>query len=113
MIEERKDSTVQLQRRLKIGYNRACRLIDQLEKEGVIAPFKGVHPREVLLDKYESNGKKIKEIAMKRDPLFEDAKRVIEEYEKASVPLLQRKLRIGWNRAARLFEELKKKGFIK
>ena len=50
---------------------------------------------------------------MKRDPLFEDAKRVIEEYEKASVPLLQRKLRIGWNRAARLFEELKKKGFIK
>ena len=95
-----------MQRKLEIGYNRAARLIDQLEKDGVIAPSKGAQPREVLIDKYVSNGKEI--ITQKRDPLFEDAKRVIQEYGKASVPLLQRKLKIGWNRAAKLFKEIKK-----
>ena len=75
-------------------------MIDQLEKDGVIAPSKGAQPREVLIDKYVSNGKEI--ITQRRDPLFEDAKMVIQEYGKASVPLLQRKLKIGWNRAARL-----------
>ena len=37
-----------LQRKLKLGYNRAGRLVDQLEAHGIIGPFKGSKPREVL-----------------------------------------------------------------
>lgn len=51
----------------------------------------------------------IEELKEEKDPLYEDVKNVIQEYGKASVLLLQRKLKIGWNRAARLFEKTKEK----
>jgi S-DNA-T family DNA segregation ATPase FtsK/SpoIIIE len=38
-----------LQRRLRVGYNRAARMIEVMEKEGVIGPADGVKPREVLV----------------------------------------------------------------
>ena len=38
-----------LQRRLRVGYNRAARMIEIMEKEGVIGPADGVKPREVLV----------------------------------------------------------------
>ena len=47
---ERKASTSLLQRRLKIGYGRAARLLDILEDRGVVGPSKGAEPRDVLLD---------------------------------------------------------------
>lgn len=45
---ENKASTSLLQRRLKIGYTRAASLINELESRGVIGPFNGANPREVL-----------------------------------------------------------------
>jgi S-DNA-T family DNA segregation ATPase FtsK/SpoIIIE len=36
-----------LQRRLKLGYNRAGRIVDQLEAAGIIGPFEGSRAREV------------------------------------------------------------------
>ncbi|MCX7974051.1 MAG: DNA translocase FtsK [Candidatus Aminicenantes bacterium] len=39
-----------LQRRLKLGYNRAARIIDQMEREGIIGPSEGSKPREILVD---------------------------------------------------------------
>ena len=39
-----------LQRRLKIGYSRAARLIDQPEQEGIVGPFDGSKARKVLYD---------------------------------------------------------------
>ena len=37
-----------LQRKMKLGYNRAGRIIDQLEAAGIVGPFEGSEPREVL-----------------------------------------------------------------
>jgi S-DNA-T family DNA segregation ATPase FtsK/SpoIIIE len=44
-------STSYLQRRFRIGYNTAARLIDHMESEGVIGPSQGSRPREVLIRK--------------------------------------------------------------
>ena len=44
-------STSTLQRRLRIGYGRAARLIDIMEKDGIVGPADGTKPREVLKDK--------------------------------------------------------------
>ena len=38
-----------LQRRLKLGYSRAARLVDQMEDRGVVGPFEGSKPRQLLI----------------------------------------------------------------
>lgn len=38
-----------LQRRLKLGYSRAVRLMDQMEKAGIVGPFEGSRPRAILI----------------------------------------------------------------
>ena len=40
-----------LQRRLKLGYARAARLLDQLEEKGIVGPFEGSKPRQLLITK--------------------------------------------------------------
>ena len=53
IVMHQQGSTSLLQRRLKLGYNRAGRLIDQLEKAGIVGPFEGSKAREVLIpDEY-------------------------------------------------------------
>lgn len=47
---ERKASVSLLQRRLKLGYGRAARLMDELEDRGVVGPGKGAEPRDILVD---------------------------------------------------------------
>ncbi len=51
VIESGKASTSFLQRRLRIGYSRAARLIDMLEEQGVISPGEGSIPRKVISKK--------------------------------------------------------------
>jgi len=50
VIEAKKASASLLQRRLRIGYARAARLIDMLEEKGVVGPGEGAKPREVYLE---------------------------------------------------------------
>nr|WP_154836690.1 DNA translocase FtsK [Staphylococcus sp. Marseille-Q1834] len=50
VIEQQKASTSLLQRQFRIGYNRASRLMDDLERNQVIGPQKGSKPRQVLID---------------------------------------------------------------
>ncbi len=47
---EKRASTSLLQRRLKIGYGRASRLLDCLEDRGIVGPAKGAEPRDILVD---------------------------------------------------------------
>ncbi len=49
IVQHQQGSTSLLQRRLNLGYNRAGRLIDQLERAGIVGPFKGSKAREVLI----------------------------------------------------------------
>jgi S-DNA-T family DNA segregation ATPase FtsK/SpoIIIE len=39
-----------LQRRLRVGYNRAARLMEALEERGIVGPENGSSPREILVD---------------------------------------------------------------
>jgi S-DNA-T family DNA segregation ATPase FtsK/SpoIIIE len=48
--QEKKASTSNLQRRLRLGYNRAAYVIDYLERVGVLGPADGAKPREILVD---------------------------------------------------------------
>ncbi len=55
VIEAGKASASYLQRRLRIGYARAARLLDELEQKGIIGPADGSKPREVLIKKGEQS----------------------------------------------------------
>lgn len=56
IVQAGKASASLLQRRLKIGYARAARILDELEQAGVIGPADGAKPREILLTNSENNG---------------------------------------------------------
>ena len=49
VAETRQASISMLQRRLRIGYNRAARIIEMMEKEGMVGPSDGIKPREVYV----------------------------------------------------------------
>jgi hypothetical protein len=51
IIEENTASVSLLQRKLRVGYARAGRIIDQLESKGVVGPYEGSKPRKVLVDR--------------------------------------------------------------
>jgi S-DNA-T family DNA segregation ATPase FtsK/SpoIIIE len=48
--ETHRASTSSLQRRLRIGYTRAARVMDVLEERGIVGPARGSDPREILID---------------------------------------------------------------
>jgi S-DNA-T family DNA segregation ATPase FtsK/SpoIIIE len=48
--QEKKASTSMLQRRLRLGYTRAARIVDILEERGILGPGEGAKPREILVD---------------------------------------------------------------
>ena len=51
VAETRQASISMLQRRMRVGYNRAARMIERMEREGIVGPSDGVKPREVLINK--------------------------------------------------------------
>ena len=53
VVEAQQASTTLLQNRLKLGYARASRIIDELENRGIIGPYEGSKPRKVLISKQQ------------------------------------------------------------
>jgi DNA segregation ATPase FtsK/SpoIIIE-like protein len=53
VLESRKASVSYIQRRLKIGYARAGRVMDMLEERGVVGPYQGSKPRDLIVDPEE------------------------------------------------------------
>ena len=51
VAEIRQASISMIQRKMRVGYNRAARMIERMEKEGVVGPSDGVKPREVLINR--------------------------------------------------------------
>ena len=56
VISSGKVSASLLQRRFKLGYNRACRIIDHMEEQGIVGPQNGSKPRDVLVKVSEEDG---------------------------------------------------------
>lgn len=54
VAETRQASISMVQRRLRIGYNRAARMIERMEAEGIVGPQSGSKPREVLVSHHEA-----------------------------------------------------------
>jgi len=55
IVRAKKASASLLQRRLRIGYARAARILDLLEEQGVIGPGEGAKPREVLINNFDND----------------------------------------------------------
>ena len=53
IFDTKQASVSMLQRRLKLGYSRAARLVDQMEELGIVGPFEGSKPRQVLITKQQ------------------------------------------------------------
>ena len=51
ILETGQASVSMLQRRLKLGYARAARIVDEMEERGIVGPFQGSKPRAILISK--------------------------------------------------------------
>ncbi len=58
LVAQTKQASISMiQRRLRVGYNRAARMIERMEAEGLVGPSEGVKPREVLIDPIHLEGR--------------------------------------------------------
>ena len=64
VLETGQASVSMLQRRLRLGYTRAARIIDAMEEEGIVGQFRGSTPREILIQEYQPT----KEESPKEEP---------------------------------------------
>lgn len=129
VVDTQSASTTLLQRKLKLGYAQAARIIDELEERGIIGPYEGAKPRKVLVTKQQwlemnalaKGGIDVKytgastsntDSEMDIDPLLCVAIDVVCKYDKVTTSILQRELKIGYARATRMIDELYEFGVV-
>jgi DNA segregation ATPase FtsK/SpoIIIE-like protein len=74
VVENRKASTSLLQRRLRIGYGRASRLIDMMEEQGIVSSADGSKPRDVLISSMDDvfGGRDASGVAAEEDAALDE-----------------------------------------
>ena len=74
ILETGQASVSMLQRRLKLGYARAARIVDEMEEKGIVGPFQGSKPRAILVTKEQWESMKSGDTQMDFDDIpFDDA----------------------------------------
>lgn len=73
-LEAGQVSVSMLQRRLKLGYSRAARLVDQMEERGYVGPFEGSKPRQLMITRAQWNAMQGKGDTIEEDGFDEDDK---------------------------------------
>jgi len=63
VVQHQQGSTSLIQRRMQLGYNRAGRIIDQLEAAGIVGPFEGSKARDVIVQDPQTLEQILKRIA--------------------------------------------------
>ena len=168
VVQFQKGSISLIQRKLKIGFNRSGRIVDQLERARIISSTDGSKPREVLIATAEELDKILKVVLKKIKPplgndpikstvgtsegergltfdhkqgsyveeyqlskieteseldestehtggydaLFVQAAHIVVQFQKGSISLIQRKLKIGFNRSGRIVDQLERARII-
>ena len=84
-IDAGKVSTSFLQRRMKVGYSRAARIVDLMEKLGVVGPPDGAKPREVLVSEWPPEGSGMVDEDIPDEDLVEDGDVVEEEHHEPTI----------------------------
>lgn len=79
VLESGKASTSLLQRRLKLGYARAARIVDLLEQNGIVGPADGAKPREILITEWPPEGPE--PVEGRQESEEEEAETPVEEEE--------------------------------
>jgi DNA segregation ATPase FtsK/SpoIIIE-like protein len=108
--KEGRPSITSLQRRFRIGYTRAARLVDVMEQKGIIGPTEGSPVK--LASSPPPTPEPRPETPMPADPMLPDAIELVRREKRASVIMLQQRMRVGNIRAARLIDVLEEKGII-
>lgn len=72
VVETGQASASLMQRRFRVGYNRAARLVDAMEERGIIGPSRGSKPREVLISKEELNAMSVQSEQLEDDGFTPD-----------------------------------------
>ena len=80
VIEMKSCSVSMLQRRIKLGYSRAARIVDQMEEIGVVGPYEGSKPRAVIVDRDQWNEMKL-QLGLTSDEDLDVARSISEESE--------------------------------
>lgn len=99
VIETKGASASLLQRRFKIGYSRAARMMDFLEENEVVGPADGAKPRTVLFDNIF-------------EFMYSIAVKFVIAEQKASAALLQKEMGISYEVAAKIIDKLELQGII-
>lgn len=101
---------------LPVGATKPTRVqgafVSDTEVEELVAFIARQGSPDYQLDAFEEHERRQDDEDRKPDPLLPEAIRVILEHKQASVSLLQRRLKVGYSRAARIMDELEERGFV-
>ncbi len=108
VLDTKQASASMLQRRLKLGYSMAARLIDQMEELGVVGPFEGSKPRRLLITReqwVEMNGKEKDSFSLMERDVQQDLTGKMDALEEEKTPVPEEKSEDP-NKRESLFQKL-------